>query len=254
MLSWFRELVAASGFARLGVVKSLLIVLGLPVFAGLFIQESTGIPAFAVSVSIGALALELEVLSTKAKQRRKIVSRVWPEVLDSLISASNAGMSFPEAFQDLANIGPEALRPQLKAVVRQLDSGRSLEQSLAQLQSELSEVNVDRLVTLIALVNDAGGRGFYDALRQQARIARDDLALWGELESKQGWVTGTAKVAIAAPWIIVTLLCSRAENVAAYASAGGSFILLAGLVVSAFAYQLIRMIAGAQHQPRVFSQ
>ena len=254
MLNSLDELISAAGFARFGLIKPLLFIIGLPTLVGLLIQEVAAIPAFAASVGIGALALEIEVLSTRAKQRRKIVARVWPEVLDSLISASTSGMSFAEAFQDLATIGPEALRPQLKSVVRRLDSGQTLQQSLAQLQSELSEIHVDRLVTLVSVVTDAGGRGFHEALRQQAKIARDDLALWGELESKQGWVTGTAKVAIAAPWIIVTLLCSRPENVASYASVGGSLILVTGLLVSAFAYQLIRMVANSQNQPRVFSQ
>lgn len=253
MLTWISSTFSAAGFARYGLARPLLILLGAPIIVGFSIQEITTVPAFAVSVAIGCLALELELLSNRAKQRRKLISRVWPEVLDSLISASSSGIPMAEAFHDLATFGPEVLRPQLKDVCSRLDSGQTLQQSLKEFQQEVSEVHVDRLVVLVAVVSDAGGRGFHEALRQQSKVARDDLALWGELESKQGWVTGTAKVAIAAPWIIVTLLCSRPENVAAYASPAGSLVLLGGLLVSAFAYQLIRLLGGGQSQPRVFA-
>lgn len=253
MLIGLASLLSGAGFARFGLLRASVIIFGFPLVVGVLIQDISGIPAFAFSVAIGCLAIEFEFLSTRARQRRKLISQVWPEVLDSLTSASTSGLTFAEAFQDLGSVGPEALRPHFSAVCARLDSGQTLHQSLELFQFEANEIHVDRLVMLLGVVKDAGGRGFHEALRQQAKIARDDLALWGELESKQGWVTGTAKVAIAAPWIIVTLLCSRPENVAAYASLGGSLILMVGLMVSAFAYQLIRLIARSQVQPRVFS-
>jgi tight adherence protein B len=118
----------------------------------------------------------------------------------------------------------------------------------------MAEVNVDRLVELVRIVSISGGQGFHVALRNQSVQVRQDLALAGELESKQGWVSGTAKVAITAPWLVVLMLCARKENVAAYSSPQGSWVLLIGLIVSVFAYRLIQLFGSISDPVRVFSR
>ncbi|MFM6965820.1 MAG: type II secretion system F family protein [Rhodoluna sp.] len=226
----------------------------MPVAIALLIYELTRIPAFAWSLAVGVLAIALEILDTRARKRRKQIALVWPEVLDSLVSASSSGLTIAEAIEDLCTQGPEILKPFWGSVIARLDSGSTIGNSLVELQAEVGEVHADRLVALIQIVSDAGGRGFHEALRQQVKIARDDLALTGELESKQGWVSGTAKVAIAAPWLIVAMLSTRSENADTYASVGGSMVLTVGLLVSTFAYQLIRILARGHQTPRVFAR
>jgi tight adherence protein B len=103
------------------------------------------------------------------------------------------------------------------------------------------------------VVNDSGGAGFVAALRQQAKSIRDDSALFQQIAAKQGWVRGTAKVAVAAPWLIVILLATRHENAQAYASVQGSLLLLAGLVASMLAIRLISLIGAFDEQRRVLA-
>jgi tight adherence protein B len=73
--------------------------------------------------------------------------------------------------------------------------------------------------------------------------------MFQQIAAKQGWVLGTAKVAVAAPWLIVILLASQPDNAKAYSSAAGSLLLLSGLVASIVAVRLISLI-GAIDEPR----
>jgi tight adherence protein B len=104
---------------------------------------------------------------------------------------------------------------------------------------------------LIRVVYRSGGIGYLESLREQALRTRQEIALWGELDSKQGWVTGTAKLAIIAPWIIVATLSTRSENVAIYNTPEGIGVLLAGLLVSLVAYRLVVLMGNLSKPKRV---
>jgi tight adherence protein B len=252
MVTWYRSLAVAAGFSSDAVVWLAVTSLALSLLAGGLALEISKVPAFAFSITIVLLAFTLEWLMIRSKSRRRAVINAWPEVLDSLVSASSSGISLFEAFLELADSAPTTLQPYFKQLERDLEAGMDLNAALRQLRDALVDVHVDRLVELIRIITSAGGQGFHAALRNQAIQVRAELALNGELESKQGWVTGTAKVAIMAPWLIVVMLCSRPENVDAYASSQGTAILLTGLFVSIFAYRLIQLFGSVGEPVRVF--
>jgi tight adherence protein B len=103
------------------------------------------------------------------------------------------------------------------------------------------------------MVATTGSETLGITLRSQASALRRDLAIAGQLDSKQGWVAGTAKIAVAAPWVIVALLSSRTENASIYNTAEGAAILLLGFVVCVVAYRLVHLLGALPQQPRVFS-
>jgi tight adherence protein B len=74
----------------------------------------------------------------------------------------------------------------------------------------------------------------------------------GQIEAKQGWVSGTAKIAVAAPWIVVAMLSSRPENISAYNSLAGVTVLILGFVVSIFAYRIVILFGSIPENPRIF--
>jgi tight adherence protein B len=145
------------------------------------------------------------------------------------------------------------LRPYFQTFSQNLNNGFTPVQSLAVLKRNLGDVHSDRLIEVISIANSVGGSGFHEALRTQATLTRRNLALWGEIESKQGWVSGTAKIAVAAPWLIVLMLSSRPENAAAYASETGTLVLFIGLIVSVFAYRLIQFLGSIAQPRRIFT-
>lgn len=253
MLTWLQSTTEGAGLGRYGATTVLLAIMVASAFVGLTASSATGIPAFGLCLGLGLTGLLLEFLTLRARARRRALAKLWPEVIDSLISAASAGISLVESFAELASEGPEQLRPYFQALIDDFDSGTTMVAALQRLKLNLGEIHADRLIELTKVVIEAGGEGYVDALKSQSQLTRDDLALWGELESKQGWITGTAKMAVAAPWLIVAMLSVRAENAAAYASPAGSLILLVGLAMSLFAYRFIQLLGGLTSTPRVFA-
>lgn len=216
--------------------------------AGLVLQS---VP-YALCLGLATLAISYELSARRARSRRNLVSKCWPEVLDSYTSAIASGLGTHEAFADLAQYGPGDTKATFAKAVDELDRGVSIDAVLDDLKRSFSEVYPDRLFELIRLVNQLGGARFVESLRAMAQQCRAEMSLDGEIAAKQGWIAGTAKLAIASPWIIVLLLSSRPENSMAYSSSGGLMILTAGLGVSLVAYRLIHALGKLPTRPRVF--
>ena len=249
---WLIGTLEGAGLARWGVVGLIARVVGLAVTIGVWSFLVSRIIAFSGCVAILTAALAIEMLHVRAKARRSEIAKSWPEILDSLASAEVAGIGLFEAFGDLAEHAPANLRSQFVRANAKLIAGFSFDETLSELKSEFGEPHADRLIELLQMVNEIGASNYHRLLRDQAKSLRSDIALLGAIETKQSWVLGTAKLAIAAPWLIVAVLASRPENAAVYNSAGGSSLLLFGLVISAFAYYLIHLLGSLPSPKRVF--
>mgnify|MGYP000039973468 CR=1 FL=1 len=252
-MRWFRSLVEGAGLARYGTGVVGLAMLSIAAASGLIAFQLFKVPALSGFIFLGGLAMEFESLTTVAKSRRRELARLWPEVLDSIHSAIVSGMSLADAFDELAARGPQRLRSHFLQLSHRLDSGWSFEESIDELKSNLGEVHADRLCEVLRLVASTGSESLGKTLRNQATSLRRDLAIAGQLDSKQGWVAGTAKIAVAAPWVIVALLSSRPENALVYNTAEGAAILLLGFAVCVVAYRLVHLLGALPQQPRVFS-
>jgi tight adherence protein B len=213
--------------------------------------EVLGLTLFSALATLGA---SLEALMVRAKQRSDQLAKLWPEVLDSLQSAASSGLGIVDSLEEVARSGPLRIRPAFQELVERIDSGLGMDQCLDWFKSQLGQIQADRLVELIRIVNQSGGVGYLDSLRDQALRTRSEIALWAELDSKQGWVTGTAKLAIIAPWIVVATLAARAENIAIYNTLEGTGVLVIGLLVSLIAYRFVGLLGSLSKPTRVLTK
>jgi len=227
--------------------------LALSALSALTIGAITQSMIFAACSALAAMALQAELQHRKDSKRHELVKRNWAEVLDSLASAASAGVSYVEAFADLAEYGPIELRSHFSKTAASLDSGVPLDLALQSLKNELADVHSDRTLELMRLANEYGTGGYLESLKALTKLNRAQSALEGELAAKQGWVMGTAKLAVASPWIIVALLVARPENAAIYNSPAGLLVLMFGLAVCLVAYRLIHAVGSAPAWPRVFA-
>jgi len=251
-MRWFRLTVEGAGFSKIGPGTTLASILLIAVAAGVLATDVFHVMALGAFTAIGLFALELEALGVLAKTRRRELAKLWPEVVDSIHSAVTSGMSLMDAIDELSQRGPLRLQTHFANVSARLDSGWTFETALEELKSHLGEVHADRLCELLLLVSNAGSESLSQTLRKQSINLRRDIAQSALIESKQGWVSGTAKIAVAAPWIVVGLLSTRQENAAIYNSSAGALILLVGFIVCVFAYRLVNFLGALPEQPRVF--
>lgn len=242
----------AAGLTKLSPTFALLAIFSLATIASVAVQLQFEVVGLTVSIFLVVCGGAFELLSLRARSRADNLAKLWPQAIDSLQSGATSGLSVIDSLAELATHGPTQLRKPFIGLIEKLDSGWSLDNGLDWLKTQFGEIHADRLIELIRITHQGGGLGFIDALRQQSRQTRSEIALWGELNSKQGWVSATAKLALVAPWFIVATLASRPENVGIYNSTEGIVILLSGLLVSILAYRLIGLLGALSRPNRVF--
>ena len=240
-----------AGLANSLRIKLAAVLMPLLVFA--VVQDLFRILLLSVSATVATVAVELEFLNSKAQARRRQIEDEWPTVLESLESAAQSSMSLIDSLRDVAESAHLLVAKDFLFACELCDRGVRIDQALAQLKPRFGLAACDSTIETLRLVNDSGGAGYISALRHQSLAIRESSNISQQIAAKQGWVVGTAKIAVAAPWLIVVLLATRPENVSAFASIEGSLILLIGLLASIFAIRLVAIIGSVDNTQRVLA-
>lgn len=212
---------------------------------------STGVHAVAACFAVMSAATPWWLVRVRARRRRRAVRQVWPDAVDHLTSAVRAGLSLPEALAQLGERGPDELRPAFVAFAQDYRAGGRFDDALDGLKRRLADPVGDRIVESLRLARAVGGSDLGRLLRTLAAFLRDDARTRSELEGRQGWTVNGARLAVAAPWIVLLLLTTRPESVAAYDRPAGAAVLAFGGVVSAAAYLVMLRIARLPEERRV---
>lgn len=107
------------------------------------------------------------------------------------------------------------------------------------------------MIEALRVAREVGGSDLGGLLRTLSRFLREDARTRGELEARQSWTVSAARVALAAPWIVLLLLATQSSTVRAYNSATGALVLAVGGGVSYAAYRLMRRIGQLPVEARV---
>ena len=231
------DILVQAGAGRTSPTMFVLGSLGLGLLIGLvFLGMSRAWPV-ALAFSAIFTAIPFLIISSRARNRRTRLREVWPEAVDTLVSGVRAGMSLPEALTNLGERGPEAVRPQFRAFATDYAASARFDSSLDRLKTRFADPVADRIVEALRLAHEVGGTDLGTLLRSLSQMLREDMRTRGELEARQSWTVNGAKVAVAAPWLVLALLATRPQAAAAYATTAGAVVLLVGAVVSVVAYR-----------------
>ena len=233
----------------------------LPAFAGVsaglglvvaFVELGTG-SAVSVSIAFAAIVavLPLGYVRSRAHRRRVELSQLWPDVVDDLTSAVRAGLTLPEAMMAMAHRGPEELRADMAVFAAEYRaSGRFLD-ALAVWQERLADPVADRLAVTLRVATEVGGTDLGRMLRTLSEFLRTDQRTRGELEARQSWTVNGARLAVAAPWLVLAMMSGRGSSASAFDTPAGVGLLAGGAVVSALAYAVMLRIGRLPEDPRV---
>ena len=187
----------------------------------------------------------------RARQRLDSLRDAWPDVVDDLASAVRAGLSLSEALAQLAQRGPEQLRPAFRRFADDYRASGRFGDSVDRLKASLADPVADRVVETLRLAREVGGSDLGRLLRTLSAFLREDARTRGELESRQAWAVNAARLAVAAPWLVLALLSLRPEAVEAYDSTAGLVVLATGAALSVVAYRLMVRIGRLPREERV---
>ena len=163
-----------------------------------------------------------------AGSRQAHLRDLWPEVVDNIASAVRAGLALPEALSQLAIRGPEELRP------RSPRSGRTTARRAGSTTASTGSRTgwPTRSATASGRVAAdrprGGGSDLGRLLRTLSTFLREDARTRAELETRQGWTVNAARLASAAPWIVLALLSFQRRLAAGLQHPAGVLVLLIG--------------------------
>jgi len=208
-------------------------------------------PVIALAFGLLATWVPVAVVRYRLRVRRAELRDLWPDVVDNLASAVRAGLALPEALTQVGTRGPVELRaPFLRFGEDYRATGRFYE-SLDRLKTALADPVGDRIVESLRMARQVGGNDLGRLLRTLSGFLREDARTRAELETRQGWTINAARLAVAAPWVVLALLSLRPEAVEAYDTTAGLVVLAVGGGLCLIAYRVMLRIGRLPDDERV---
>ncbi len=249
--SWLSESLAQAGLGDVTPAKLVGFCLGSAGVVGLVVLGVSHSVVIAGFLSLVASTGPILLVRYRQRRRRDELRAVWPDTIDHLASGVRAGLSLAEALGQIGVAGPAPLREPFRQFAEDYRVSGRFGQSLDRLKQSLADPVGDRVVESLRLAREVGGHDLGRLLRTLSAFLRDDARTRGELESRQSWTVNAARLAVAAPWVLLLLLSLRPAAVAAYDSAAGVFVLSLGAIISFVAYRIMMRIGRLPVEQRV---
>ena len=248
---WIARRLGEAGMNQVSVPGVAMLSVGLGAGAALGVQVVSGTPPVALAFGTMAAYLPTAVVTARARRRRREFAEVWPEAVDHLASAVRAGLSLPDALAALGVRGPEPLRPAFGSFALDYQVTGRFGDCLDRLKDELADPVGDRVVEGLRIAREVGGGELGRLLRNLSGYLRDDARTRSEMEARQAWTVNGARLAVAAPWLVLLIMSFQSDVIRRYDSAAGVVILVVGAALCVAAYSLMMRIGRLPVEGRI---
>lgn len=251
LLQHLDRLGAEAGYPGAGSTR-IVAVCGLSALGG-FAAAATLSPLSVLHVVglVAGGAVPLRLLRIRREKRREALRFAWPDVMAHLISGVRAGLSLAECCSALSTRGPEELRPAFGALAATYAATGRFDAALTRLQDSLEDPVADRVVAVLRMAHAVGGNDLVRLLRTSAELIREDLRIRGEIRARWSWTITAARLAAAAPFLVLLMMGTRPEAATAYATGTGTATIIFGCAVSLVGYRLMLRAARLPEEPRI---
>ena len=245
------DLIAQAGIESVTPAGLIASCIGVGVFVLVLMLVISRSPVIAFAFALMSTYLPVALVRFRARQRRAELRDLWPEVVDNLASGVRAGLSLPEALTQVGVRGPDELRRPFARFGEDYRATGRFYDCLDRLKANLADPVGDRIVESLRMAREVGGSDLGRLLRTLSAFLREDARTRAELETRQGWTINAARLAVAAPWIVLAMLSLRPEAVEAYNSAAGLVVLAVGGGLCLVAYRVMVRIGRLPEEERV---
>jgi len=246
-------LLARAGLGHVSSSAFLVLCLVTGCSTTLLLQVMTRTPPVALLFGAMGAYLPVVVVAGRARRRRRDFAEVWPEAVDNLASAVRAGLSLPDALAQLSVRGPEPLRSSFAAFALDYQVTGRFGECLDRLKHRLADPVGDRVVEGLRVAREVGGGELGRLLRNLSGYLRDEARTRSELEARQAWTVNGARLAVAAPWLVLLMMSFQPSVVRRYASPAGTMVLLFAASTCLVAYRLMMRIGRLPQDRRILS-
>ena len=243
--------IVQAGFTGLTVRTLIAVCVSAFVLMLAFVQAAVGVLPIAGCFALMASFAPVALVRRRARMRRARLRDLWPDAVDNITSGVRAGMALPEALSQLGTRGPDELREPFLAFADDYRLSGRFHDCLDRLKERLSDPVGDRLVESLRIAREVGGTDLGHLLRTLSGFLREDARTRAELETRQSWTVNAARLAVAAPWLVLAMLSTNPQSVRAYASGLGFVVLAVGGALTVLAYWSMLRIGRLPEDERV---
>lgn len=193
-------------------------------------------------------------LQRKMERERTTLQKLWPEILDHIISGLNSGLSLSLTISALGQRGPVATRIIFGEFEELIKSGKSYSSSLYIIKERFRDSIADQVFEVLDFARTSGSRDSALTLRTLATYIRSDIALRNEINAKHGWIKNASVLAGLAPWLLLVILSTQKSTIDAYSNGVGVIILMTGVLLTLIAYFWMNQVGRISVPPRIFSK
>lgn len=217
---------------------------------GLLVTLVIPIPVLGLLCAGAGLAMGYGFVLRQRRARHHRLRMAWPGVIDHIRAGIRSGSDVVGAVRAL----PESLPPDIAAPVDKFrvdtDRGMPADTALGEWGRLLADPVGDRIVEVLRMAHEVGGTDLPEVLNALQRSVRHDIAVREDATAKQSWIRSASVLAVCAPWVVLVVIGSRAETLAAYQTLEGTGLLVVGALVSAVAFRMMHAIGSLPAQRR----
>ena len=245
----FDDITAVSG-TPLGLGQFLAISLLAGLSAGIGLALVTGLVMVGWLAGLLAAYLPFLGLQSKLHSVQSQRGKAWPNLVDNLVSGVRAGLSLGDTLLEMTANPPKTMQLPFAHFAAHYRAGGNLDVSLKALKAELADPIGDRIVEALLLASQVGGNNLVALLEDLGTMLRAEERTRAEVLARQSWTITGARLAAAAPWVVLALLLTRGQTLEVYSTPTGSVILLVGASVSVVAYLTMLRLGRLEVSPR----
>jgi tight adherence protein B len=227
--------------------------LGVAAITYLLLSALTELVLVSVVPAIVVATLPRAYFARKRSQRLARVQEAWPDGLRDLLTSVRSGASLPTAIENLATFGPEPLRQAFQgfdAYSRSIGVVPALEM----VKEHIADPTADRVIEVLILAYERGGRVVPEILEDLAEATTRDLWTMEQIRTEALEQKINSRVVFVLPWVVLVAMTARSGAFREfYSSPVGLLVVVIGGLMSLVGVLIASRLGAQPTEHRVFA-
>lgn len=212
----------------------------------------TGLIAVSLVPAVVVATLPKAYFARKRGLRLVGVQESWPDGLRDLLSSVRSGASLPTAIENLSLFGPAPLRDAFQGF-DVYSRSLGVVSALEMVKDDLADPTSDRIIEVLILAYERGGRVVPEILEDLAEAVTRDLWTMEQVRTDALEQKINSRVVFVLPWVVLVAMTARSGAFREfYSSASGLIVVGIGGVMSLFGVVIASRLGTQPSEPRVF--
>jgi tight adherence protein B len=243
----------AAAIAPVPVSRFVAVSAAAGVLAFLVAAVVTGAPLVAVVPGVVVAGAPGAWYAHRRQARVRAVRAAWPDGLRDIAASVGSGRSVAQALEAMSVSGPLPLRDAFTGFGG-FARAFGVSVALRRVAADLADATTDRVVEVLVLAHERGGRIVSEILDDLVVGTTRDLEVLAQIESEGLESRINAGAVVVLPWSVLLVLTAKGGAFRGfYTSPAGFVVVLVGALLSATGYLWIRHLGRGHDEPRVLA-